>query len=127
MQEVGYFMSPGDRSYDAIGLMKEVSEQTAAACASAQEVLGNETPQSLLKGRRGKYENHHKDKKNHFTNSRSTLAPDILVRSSLSLALLLLLFGHSNSTIRTLFQIPIEKYRFKTQPSHDILIQFSSV
>lgn len=79
-------MSPGDRSYDAIGLMKEVSEQTAAACASAQEVLGNETPQSLLKGRRGKYENHHKDKKNHFTNSRSTLAPDILVRTSLSLS-----------------------------------------
>ncbi|KAL0557743.1 hypothetical protein IC582_006294 [Cucumis melo] len=78
MEEVGYFMSPGDRSYDAIGLMKEVSEQTAAACASAQEVLGNETPQSLLKGRRSKYENHHKDKKNHFTNSRSTLAPDIL-------------------------------------------------
>ncbi|XP_038886309.1 transcription factor MYB3R-1 [Benincasa hispida] len=81
MEEVGYFMSPGDRSYDAIGLMKEVSEHTAAACASAQEVLGNETPQSLLKGKRGKYENQNKEK-NHLTNSlqgvRSTLAPDIL-------------------------------------------------
>lgn len=76
-------MSPGDRSYDAIGLMKQVGEHTAAACANAQEVLGNETPQSLLKGRRGKYENQSKEK-NHITNSlqgtRSTLAPDILVR-----------------------------------------------
>lgn len=83
VQEVGFFMSPGDRSYDAIGLMKEVGEHTAAACANAQEVLGNETPQSLLKGRRGKYENQNKGK-NHLTNSlqgvRSTLAPDILVR-----------------------------------------------
>lgn len=81
MEEVGFFMSPGDRSYDAIGLMKEVGEHTAAACANAQEVLGNETPQSLLKGRRGKYENQNKGK-NHLTNSlqgvRSTLAPDIL-------------------------------------------------
>lgn len=78
-------MSPADRSYDAIGLMKQVGEHTAAACANAQEVLGNETPQSLLKGRRGKFENQYNEKKkNHVTNSqqrvRSTSAPDILVR-----------------------------------------------
>ena len=89
-------MSPGDRSYDAIGLMKQVGEHTAAACANAQEVLGDETPQSLLKGERRKYENRIKDK-SPPTNSRqgvahSTLAPDILVRSlsvsvSLSLSL----------------------------------------
>lgn len=45
-------MSPGDRSYDAIGLMKQISEHTASAYANAQEVLGNETPESLLKERR---------------------------------------------------------------------------
>lgn len=36
-------MSPGDRSYDAIGLMKQLSEHTAAAYADAMEVLGNDT------------------------------------------------------------------------------------
>lgn len=41
-------MSPGDRSYDALGLMKQISEQTAAAYANAQEILGNETPETLL-------------------------------------------------------------------------------
>ncbi|KAJ7958587.1 myb-related protein 3R-1 [Quillaja saponaria] len=49
IEDIGYFMSPGDRSYDAIGLMKQISEQTAAAYANAQEVLGNESPKTLLK------------------------------------------------------------------------------
>lgn len=39
-------MSPCDRSYDAIGLMKQVTEQTAAAYANAQEILENETPKA---------------------------------------------------------------------------------
>lgn len=42
-------MSPGDRSYDAIGLMKQVSEQTAAAYANAQEILGDEIPETMSK------------------------------------------------------------------------------
>ncbi|KAF7830131.1 transcription factor MYB3R-1-like [Senna tora] len=45
-EDFGYFMSPGDRSYDAIGLMKQVKEQTAAAYASAQEILEKETPKA---------------------------------------------------------------------------------
>lgn len=52
LQDIGFFMSPGDRSYDAIGLMKQISEQTAAAYANAQEVLGNETPETLFRERR---------------------------------------------------------------------------
>lgn len=52
LQDIGFFMSPGDRSYDAIGLMKQISEHTASAYANAQEVLGNDTPESLLKQRR---------------------------------------------------------------------------
>ncbi|KAF5936161.1 hypothetical protein HYC85_027290 [Camellia sinensis] len=52
IEDIGYFMSPGDRSYDAIGLMKQLSEHTAAAFADAQEVLGDETPETILKQRR---------------------------------------------------------------------------
>lgn len=51
IEDIGYFFSPGDQSYDAIGLMKQLGEQTAGAFAEAQEVLGDETPQSLLKGK----------------------------------------------------------------------------
>ncbi|KAM7493256.1 hypothetical protein LguiB_027865 [Lonicera macranthoides] len=51
IEDIGYFMSPGERSYDAIGLMKQMSEHTAAAFADAQEVLGNETPDSILNKR----------------------------------------------------------------------------
>jgi len=44
-------MSPGDRSYDAIGLMKQINEQTAAQYASAHAILGNETPKALPRGK----------------------------------------------------------------------------
>ncbi|KAK4277017.1 hypothetical protein QN277_015087 [Acacia crassicarpa] len=46
IEDFGYFMSPGDRSYDAIGLMKQVKEQTAAAYANAQEILDSVTPKA---------------------------------------------------------------------------------
>ncbi|CAJ1973866.1 unnamed protein product [Sphenostylis stenocarpa] len=49
IEDFGYFMSPGDRSFDAIGLMKQINEQTAAQYASAHEILGNETPKALTK------------------------------------------------------------------------------
>lgn len=55
IEDIGYFSSPKERSLDAIGLMKQVSERTAAACANAHEVLGNETPETLLKGTRMKH------------------------------------------------------------------------
>ncbi|KAL1834649.1 hypothetical protein ACET3Z_004300 [Daucus carota] len=51
IEDIGFFMSPGERSYDAIGLMKQLSEHTAATFADAQEVLGEETPDSILKKR----------------------------------------------------------------------------
>lgn len=34
-------MSPGDRSYDAIGLMRQLNDQSAAAAAEAHEVLSS--------------------------------------------------------------------------------------
>ncbi|KAJ6373028.1 hypothetical protein OIU76_027377 [Salix suchowensis] len=52
IEDIGYFMSPGDRSYDAIALMKELSEHTASAYADALEVLGKDTPESILKEKR---------------------------------------------------------------------------
>ncbi|GFP80259.1 myb-related protein 3r-1 [Phtheirospermum japonicum] len=51
IEDMGYYLSPGDRGYDAIGLMKQLGEQTAGAFADAQEILGNETPETLLKGK----------------------------------------------------------------------------
>ncbi|KAF8048430.1 hypothetical protein N665_2518s0007 [Sinapis alba] len=50
-EDIECFMSPGERSYDAIGLMKHLSEHTATAYADALEVLGNDTPETILKKR----------------------------------------------------------------------------
>ncbi|XP_042001390.1 transcription factor MYB3R-1-like [Salvia splendens] len=50
IEDIGY-LSPRNRSYDAIGLMKQLGEQTAGALSDAQKVLGDETPESLLKGK----------------------------------------------------------------------------
>lgn len=47
-------MSPGDRSYDAIGLMKQLSEQTAPSIADARQILGSETPETILSERNSK-------------------------------------------------------------------------
>ncbi|GKV03397.1 hypothetical protein SLEP1_g15705 [Rubroshorea leprosula] len=51
IEDIGYLISPGDRSYDALGLMKQLSDYTAATYADALEVLGNETPETLVKQR----------------------------------------------------------------------------
>ncbi|CAI8605658.1 unnamed protein product [Vicia faba] len=51
IEDFGFFKSPGgDRSYDAIGLLKEVGEQTAATYENAQEILNNDTPKALPRG-----------------------------------------------------------------------------
>ncbi|CAN4076545.1 unnamed protein product [Withania somnifera] len=55
-EDLALFMSPGDRSYDAIGLMRQLSEKTAGAFADAHEVLGGDTPESILQGRNSKNE-----------------------------------------------------------------------
>ncbi|KAF2286953.1 hypothetical protein GH714_036173 [Hevea brasiliensis] len=52
IEDIGIFLSPGERSYDAIALMKQLSEHTASAYADALEVLGNETPETILEKRR---------------------------------------------------------------------------
>ncbi|XP_076894225.1 transcription factor MYB3R-4-like [Bidens hawaiensis] len=51
IDDIGYFVSPRERSCDALGLMKQLSEHTATAYATAQEVLGDETPDSILNKR----------------------------------------------------------------------------
>ncbi|MFQ6619160.1 hypothetical protein Gotur_000248 [Gossypium turneri] len=77
IEDIGYLMSPPDRSYDAIGLMKQLSEHTAATYADALEVLGNETPESIVKGRRSN--NSKMDRENNQMETQSHLASDILV------------------------------------------------
>ncbi|XP_041019337.1 transcription factor MYB3R-1 isoform X3 [Juglans microcarpa x Juglans regia] len=76
IEDIGYFMSPGDRSYDAIGLMKHISEHSGTAYANAQEVLGNETPKTLQKGTCNNHGNMDQEKTPH--NRRSHLAPTVL-------------------------------------------------
>ncbi|KAF5202577.1 3R MYB protein [Thalictrum thalictroides] len=49
IEDIGYFMSPGDGSYDALALMRQLGEQSAAALAEAQEVLASESPDYSLK------------------------------------------------------------------------------
>lgn len=44
-QDIGYFLSPGDRTYDAIGLMRQLNGHTSAALAEAQEVLASGNPE----------------------------------------------------------------------------------
>ncbi|MCD7469523.1 DNA binding transcription coactivator transcription factor [Datura stramonium] len=53
-EDLALFMSPGDRSYDAIGLMKQLSEQTAPSIADARQILGSETPETILSKRNSK-------------------------------------------------------------------------
>ncbi|KAL9227299.1 hypothetical protein vseg_003004 [Gypsophila vaccaria] len=48
IEEIEMFMSPGERSFDAIGLMKQINEQGADTYADAREILGGETPESIL-------------------------------------------------------------------------------
>lgn len=55
IEDIGIFMSPG--SYDAIGLLKQINEQSAGAYADAREVLGSETPESILRQRCFKNQN----------------------------------------------------------------------
>ncbi|KAJ6674099.1 MYB PROTEIN-RELATED [Salix viminalis] len=71
IEDIGYFMSPGDRSYDAIALMKELSEHTASAYADALEVLGKDTPESILKEKR------HSNDQNGDQENRSHLASNV--------------------------------------------------
>ncbi|CAN1218721.1 Transcription factor MYB3R-4 [Linum perenne] len=64
VEDIGYFLSPGDRSFDAITLLKQFGDHTAAACADALEVLGDETPETISKGRCQKNLNLDQDIKN---------------------------------------------------------------
>ncbi|KAE8700415.1 Myb-related protein 3R-1 [Hibiscus syriacus] len=77
IEDMGYLMSPVERSYDAIGLMKQLSEHTAAAYADALEVLGNETPESIIKGR-GIDNPNNIDKENSQSENRPHLASNVL-------------------------------------------------
>jgi myb proto-oncogene protein len=82
LQDIGYLMSPGDKSLDAITLMKQISEHTAAAYASAQEVLGNETPKTLLKEKctnHGNLDQENNHVPHNHTGNRSHLASNVLV------------------------------------------------
>ncbi|CAK8570224.1 unnamed protein product [Lathyrus sativus] len=73
MEDFGFFKSPGgDKSYDAIGLLKEVGEQTAATYENAQEILNNDTPKALPKGDNTSGDDKNIDDENNANNSKLT-------------------------------------------------------
>ncbi|GMI92546.1 C-MYB-LIKE TRANSCRIPTION FACTOR 3R-1, MYB DOMAIN PROTEIN 3R1, A. thaliana MYB domain protein 3R1 [Hibiscus trionum] len=77
IEDIGYLMSPVERSYDAIGLMKQLSEHTAAAYADALEVLGNETPESIIKGKgKGINNPNNMDKENNHSHLASNITAE---------------------------------------------------
>ncbi|GAB2223099.1 hypothetical protein Droror1_Dr00017236 [Drosera rotundifolia] len=43
------WLSPTERTYDAMGLMQQVNELSADEYANAREILGNDTPMSILR------------------------------------------------------------------------------
>ncbi|XP_019704522.1 transcription factor MYB3R-1 isoform X2 [Elaeis guineensis] len=60
-EDIGYFMSPVDRTYDAIGLMKQLSEHSASVVAEAQEVLASGSPGGVSDKRHSGKENFQKE------------------------------------------------------------------
>ncbi|KAF8400803.1 hypothetical protein HHK36_014105 [Tetracentron sinense] len=81
IEDIGYFMSPGDRSYDAIGLMRQLREHTAAVVAEAQEVLANENHELPLKERHSSDQNSAEEDNNfpdHELENFIALPPDAL-------------------------------------------------
>ncbi|KAJ6794266.1 transcription factor MYB3R-1-like isoform X3 [Iris pallida] len=47
-EDMAYFRSPGDGTYDAVGLMRHLNEQSAAAVAEAHEVLASGNPDTTF-------------------------------------------------------------------------------
>lgn len=90
IQDFGFFKSPGgDRSYDAIGLLKEVGEQTAATYENAQEILNNDTPKALPKGDATSGDDKNCDDENNDSNNAniSKLTSNALVKLVVSTVL----------------------------------------
>ncbi|KAJ9702355.1 hypothetical protein PVL29_004203 [Vitis rotundifolia] len=75
VEDIEYFMSPGDRSYDAIGLMKQLSEHTAETFADAKEVLRIGASEMKSKERCSNNNNHDPD---HQLENHSHLASEVL-------------------------------------------------
>ena len=76
MQDIEHFMSPGDRSYDAIGLMKQLNEHAAETFADAKEILRNGAFETMSKGKCSSDSNHDPD---HKLDNQSHLASGVLV------------------------------------------------
>lgn len=80
-QDIGYFLSPGDTTYDAIGLMRQLNEHTAAALAEAQEVLasGNPEREASQKSSDGNSQFSEKELENLISSPRSALVCTLLL------------------------------------------------
>ena len=92
-------MSPGDRSYDALGLLKHISDQTAATYANAQEILANGTPKALPKdaSENDKDRDHENNYPANQPGNHSQLASNALVKQDLMIPLCIIV-GFFNFT-----------------------------
>ena len=92
-------MSPGDRSYDALGWLKQVSDQTAATYANAQEILANGTPKALPKdaSENDKDKDHENNYPANQPGNHSQLASNALVKQDLMIPLCIIV-GFFNFT-----------------------------
>ncbi|CAJ2674680.1 unnamed protein product [Trifolium pratense] len=80
IEDFGFFKSPGgDKSYDAIGLLQQVGEQTAATYENAQEILKNDTPKALPKDASGNDKNSDEENNNPSKASSSKYTSNDLV------------------------------------------------
>ncbi|KAE8687637.1 Aspartate aminotransferase 3 [Hibiscus syriacus] len=81
IEDIRYLTSPPSRSYGAIRLMKQLSEHTTSTYADAVEALGNETPESIVKGRCSHNPNMNKEKHQMETelHSASNILPERLI------------------------------------------------
>ncbi|KAH9608066.1 hypothetical protein KSS87_021863 [Heliosperma pusillum] len=81
IEDIGIFLSPGESSFDAIGLMKEINDQGADTYADAREVLGSETPDSILRQRCSKKLNLDGEMSNvsdSLLNGRLQMSPNVM-------------------------------------------------
>ncbi|XP_058785120.1 transcription factor MYB3R-1-like isoform X2 [Vicia villosa] len=76
IEDYGCFFSPGDKSYDAMGWMKQIGEHTAAQYADALEILENDSPKALPKDA---FEDNQENKDPHIPGNQSNSASNALV------------------------------------------------
>lgn len=73
-------MSPGMRSYYAIGLMRQMNEHTAAAFTNAREILASDDPEMPSKTKLSSNQSSSPETNDFPHNEQENKVPGVLVR-----------------------------------------------